>query len=684
MMRSQVAGVLSQLLANCPMRRPCVLPRIGPIWQHRYDTLATLAFTFRLLIVVIVWSDAIGARPVHAAELQAKSSRPREIEVTGIELEGNKAFSSKQIKAVLATKESSWLPWGEKHYYIKEDFEDDLRRIRAFYVDQGYPRARVVSHELRFNDRKDKVAITIRIEEGPPVVIESVQFFGFDELPETSRNFLRRTLAIQPGRVRRQDDIVAARDRYVLVLNERGYPYARVQALEGQGSKPNTVTITLAAEPGRQAKIGSLEIVGNTSVGEDIIRRYLAIGPGDQFRRSRLAESQRRLYNLELFQYVAFDVPNLASQPEEVPLRMIVTEGKHRRMQLGVGYGTEDKARVTANWRHVNFFGGARTLGFEGKYSSLDRGIRVNFTEPYFFSPSYKLTLSAQNWYADEPAFTLLTTGGRATVSREIVRRDPLRRRFSTTRAALTFVNEYEHQKISEEALNDPTFRDELIALGLDPRTGDQAGTVVAFAFDISHDTTRNILDARNGYVVSLHLEQAGSWLPGDFSYQETVFEGRHYLPIGPQMVLANRLRLGSITSPGSEEVNVPFFKRYFLGGSTSLRGWSRYQVGPLTDAGLPIGGFTLLEGSTELRFPIKGNLTGVAFLDYGNVWDMAWDFNLDDMVYAVGPGLRYRTPIGPVRLDFGYQLKRVEGLVIDGEPEKHRWRLHFSVGQAF
>jgi outer membrane protein insertion porin family len=150
------------------------------------------------------------------------------------------------------------------------------------------------------------------------------------------------------------------------------------------------------------------------------------------------------------------------------------------------------------------------------------------------------------------------------------------------------------------------------------------------------------------------------------------------------RFVVANRVRLGSITSPGSEDVNVPFFKRYFLGGSTSIRGWSRYQVSPLSGSGLPIGGYTVMEGSTELRFPIRGNFSGVMFVDYGNVWNRAWDFNLNDMVYAAGPGLRYNTPIGPVRFDFGYQLKRVDNLLVNGEPETHRWRVHFSIGQAF
>jgi outer membrane protein assembly complex protein YaeT len=639
---------------------------------------------FQIQIAAVVLWVFVSAIAPASAQHRSDRDRAADVIVKSVKLEGVSAIDESELKAVLATKAGGWLPWGEKQIFSQEDYNDDLRRIRAFYADRGYPSAKVAEQHVEYNDRKDEVDVRIRVEEGPPIVIQSVDFFGFDVFPTTTQNFLRRTLTLKAGEVRRQGDLVAARNRAQLLLNERGYPYARVQALEGPGSKPNTVTITLAAEPGRQAKFGPVEITGNSSVSKELIRRQLAFGEGDQFRMSRVAESQRRLYNLELFQYVNFDVPDLAAQPEQVPVKAVIQEGKHRRVGFGVGYGTEDKARVTANWRHVNFFGGARTLGLEGKYSSLDRGVRANFTEPYFFSPSYKLSLSAQNWYADEPAFTLLTRGGRASISREIARRDVSRRRFSTTRASVSFINEFESQTISNEALNDPTFRDELIALGLDPRTGEQEGTVVALAFDISHDTTRNLLDARNGYLLSLHLEQAGSWLPGDYSYYETVLEGRHYITVKRRLVVANRVRLASITSPGSEEVNVPFFKRYFLGGSTSLRGWSRYQVGPLSGSGLPIGGYTAFEGSSELRFPIRGNFSGVLFVDYGNVWNRAWDFNLDDMVYAAGPGLRYNTPIGPVRFDFGYQLKRVDNLVVNGEPETHRWRIHFSIGQAF
>ena len=128
----------------------------------------------------------------------------------------------------------------------------------------------------------------------------------------------------------------------------------------------------------------------------------------------------------------------------------------------------------------------------------------------------------------------------------------------------------------------------------------------------------------------------------------------------------------------------VPFYKRYFLGGATNLRGWGRFDVAPLSGSGLPIGGHSFVNFSTELRVPIRGKLGAVLFLDGGNVWTNPWDFDLSDLRYDVGPGLRYNTPIGPIRADFGYQLNRIPDLLVNGKPEERRFRFHFSIGQAF
>jgi outer membrane protein insertion porin family len=128
---------------------------------------------------------------------------------------------------------------------------------------------------------------------------------------------------------------------------------------------------------------------------------------------------------------------------------------------------------------------------------------------------------------------------------------------------------------------------------------------------------------------------------------------------------------------------DVPFSERYFLGGSTSLRGWGRFQVSPLTEEGLPIGGRALLDTSTELRFTF-GQFGAVAFVDAGQVWADSAGLGSSPLLLAAGPGLRWVSPIGIVRADVGFQLRRIPGLLVNGEPETRRWRIHFSIGQAF
>jgi outer membrane translocation and assembly module TamA len=203
-------------------------------------------------------------------------------------------------------------------------------------------------------------------------------------------------------------------------------------------------------------------------------------------------------------------------------------------------------------------------------------------------------------------------------------------------------------------------------------------------AFDITRNTTTSLLDARSGYMLTGHVEQAGKWLWGTYNYWAAGAEGRHFLPLGEQAVVASRLRFGSLVPTDDLGENVPFYKRYFLGGASSIRGWGRYEISPLSGFGFPIGGMSMLEGSTELRVPIKGKLGAAAFFDFGNVWADSWSLDVRDLRYAAGPGIRYETPIGPARFDVGYQLNPIEGLLVNGAPQKRRIRMHFSIGQAF
>lgn len=604
------------------------------------------------------------------------------VQVSSLKFTGTAAIKAEELKAVIATQENGFLPWGRRHYFDREEFDRDVQRIEAYYADKGYPSAKVVGLDVQVSPNKDKVDITVQINEGEPVIVEAIDFEGLDSIPADHRERLAGQLPQKVGNPRDQKLILASHDMVVSELRDHGFPYASVRVVERPGPSERRVGLGIVADTGPESVFGPITIEGDVSVDEDVIRRELAFREGELYQVSRMTESQRRLYGLELFQFVNVTPRLPEDRSATVPVHVTVAEGKHRRLQLGLGYGSEEKARARINWRHVNFTGGARTGETEAKWSSLEQGVRGSFTEPFLFQPGLSVRLTGSTWWAEEPIYEYRSSGGRIILSKDFSRAGAGADRGVRNSLSVSFIREYERYAISQSALDDPTFRDELIALGLDPDTGQGAGTLSAIEIDFERNTSAQPLNPRQGYSIGAHLESAGTAIGGSFEYNELVAEGRGYLPLGAGIVWANRARFGTLA--GSSASQIPYYKRYFVGGSTSLRGWGRYQVSPLSPAGLPIGGRSMMEVSTEARFGIRGKLSGVLFVDGGNAWIQAWDLNPRDLRWAVGPGIRYETPIGPVRFDLGLQLNPIDGLVIDGNPEERKWRVHFSIGQAF
>jgi outer membrane protein assembly complex protein YaeT len=604
------------------------------------------------------------------------------IKVKSLKFNGVKAVDAGRLRDALATHASSKLPWGTKAYFDRTRFDADLKRLQAFYLDRGYPDARVTGFDVKLNDKQDAVDITVTIDEGQPETIASIDFVGFDAIPANHLDDLKARMPIKVGQPRDRQLVVTTHEMAVNELKDHGFPYAKVATAEvDAGGDAKKKALTFTADPGKLAHFGPIAIAGNNSVSDRVIQRQLTFKPGDLYRRSVVQDSQRRLYGMELFQFVNIESLNQELQPEEVPTRITVAEGKHQRVNFGVGYGTEEKARVDTEYHHVNFFGGARSAGAHARYSSLDRGVRLDFNQPYFFAPHLSLGGEAQQWYTYTPAYRSSVRGLKATLTH---------RQSAQTSWSVFLQSEFDTSTVDPNVLSDPSLFNTLIALGLDPRTQEQRGTLNATGFDFQRSTADNLLNAHRGYQLAFHAEQAGRFVPGTFNYYAVSADGRHYLPLGNKLTVATRLQLGNIRpfgvpdEAGSLEQNIPFSKRYFLGGATSIRGWGRYEVSPLSESGQPYGGDSMMAASAELRAALRGSLGAVLFLDAGNVWADSWGIKLNDLRYAVGPGLRYQTPIGPIRFDLGYQLNPIPGLLVNGSEQTRRWRIHFSIGQAF
>ena len=178
-----------------------------------------------------------------------------------------------------------------------------------------------------------------------------------------------------------------------------------------------------------------------------------------------------------------------------------------------------------------------------------------------------------------------------------------------------------------------------------------------------------------------MHYEHAAPWLFGSNRFDEFNGDVRTYIPVGSS-VLAMRAQAGTVYAGAPS--TVPFSELYFLGGAMSERGWGRFEISPLDLNGLPVGGRTFAETSAELRVPLTPKITAVGFVDAGDVKLGSGSFSVLKLRADVGAGLRCSTPIGVMRMDYGYQLNPIPGLVINGKPEMRHWRIHFSIGQAF
>ena len=241
------------------------------------------------------------------------------IKVHSLSFKGVKAVDESRLKDALATRQSSKIPWGKKYFFDRSRFDADLKRVQAFYADRGYPDARVSGFDVKLNDKQDEVDLTVTIAEGEPVLVKSIAFSGFDAIPPAHLDELKKRVPLKVGQPRDRQLVVSTHEMAVNELKDHGFPYGKVSTAEDDGADGRQAALTFTAEPGTLAHFGTVDIVGNKSVDEHIIRRQLTFKPGELYQRSVVQDSQRRLYGLELFQFANVEALNQELQPDAVP-----------------------------------------------------------------------------------------------------------------------------------------------------------------------------------------------------------------------------------------------------------------------------------------------------------------------------------------------------------------------------
>jgi outer membrane protein assembly factor BamA len=674
----------------------------------------------RRVAALLLSLGAVLGPPWGGDALLGQSSRE---EVTHLRFVGNQRFPAEVLENAIITRETECrspvlLPfcWAgadfsqDPYFLSPREFSGDQRRLRLFYYQRGYRETVIDTTALR--PTRGEVEIIFRIQEGDPVRIVGLDFRGVEELPDSS--FLEE-LPLHVGDPLNALSLEATRDTLIERLSDRGYAHADVLLNYSiPGDSPLEARVVFDLYPGPATRIGPISVVGNVTVSEAVVRRMLPVSEGVPFSQKDIFDGQRNLYNLEIFTFAEIS-PVLDHVPDSIiPLMVRVAEGDVHRVRAGAGFSTSDCINTEASWASRNFLGGARRLQFTGRvskilaeifeqslcpeagtgpYGDLNWLVSADFTQPWLFSPRNALSASLFGAHVSVPDVFVrealgLNLGLTRTLSISTTVTFFIRPQLSTLDAAeFFFCSNY------------------LLCTPEDIAVVEGANRISPVGLRLSQDRRNQALSPTRGHALILDLEHAADWTGSDFRYMKVIGEGSWYTQGRSGWVFAARLR-GGIVAPGgfrglsnsesADEIVHPE-KRFFAGGSNSVRGFAQNRLGPQVlqleevedllepwkggpalcspeaimdlscDAGKlsdgaflprPSGGASLLEGSLEFRFPFSSPLwEGATFLDFGQVWAEPLGVNLSDLEFTPGFGIRYMSPIGPIRVDLAYRF---------------------------
>jgi outer membrane protein insertion porin family/translocation and assembly module TamA len=577
----------------------------------------------------------------------------REWRVEDISISGNSKFSRRELLAVMLTRQRPWYRfWEDRPIFDPVTFTDDLERLRRFYEARGYYQARI-SYELEIDRRDSLVKARIEVVENQPVIVSEVLVQGTGQVGAPPPS-LPEELPIRRGEIFTEEEYQKAELTLKDHLLNRGFAHVETSRRAEVDLSRNETAVRYTVDPGPPAVFGETIVEGTKDVEPRLVLRELTYSPGELFSFAKVDESRAKILGLDLFSAVKIAPRRTEGKPQVLPMEVEVIESPPRELRAGIGYGTEDEFRAQIEWRHNNWLGGGRRLSFSGKYSAITLTGEGKLIQPHFLSPRTQAVLSFRQDREDEETYLLNAT-----------RFQPrLEHRFSKTLTAFVGYRA-EYHDFSQIS---PTTVD---ALGGIRRNGVLSGPSLGLIWN----TTDDPFTPKKGEMLSLLVDQAGEIWGGQFAFYKIAVEGKKYLDLGWETVLANRIKIGFADALG-ERRNVPLSERFFSGGEKSVRGFGRRKLGPRSESGDPIGGLSLIEGSLELRRPLWGEIGGSLFLDFGQVSTGAFDLPVDDLEFSSGFGVSYNTPVGPIRLDIGFPFKPPRG--------ERPWQIHFSIGAYF
>ena len=585
-----------------------------------------------------------------------------------LDVQGNRYFTDDSIRErMFMTPKSFQFRHGRYSEALRRRDEESIINL---YQENGFRDVRVTSKVTDdYRGKAGDIAVVVGIQEGPQWFVSHLDVAGIQLLDAAS---IIPTLSSSEGQPFSEFNVAADRDAILAFYFTNGFPNASFEWSSKPGPKPTQVDLRFVVHEGEREFVRDVLVEGLDTTRTGLVVRNLLLAPGDPLSPIRMAETQRRLYDLGIFAKVDMAIQNPDGQAQRKYVVYDMEEAKKYSIagglgaeiaRIGGGVTSLDapagaagfSPRVSLDFTRLNFLGLGHTVSLRTRVSTLERRALIDYLAPRVRNHD-NLDLTFTGLYDDTrdvQTFSAKREEGSVQLSQRVSKPSTLLYRFS-----------YRRVSVSNLAIN--TILIPLLS---------QPVRVGIFSLNYIQDRRDDPIDAHKGIHNTIDFGFASRFFGSQVDFVRGLASNATYHRLGKKLVLARELTFGDLipfhygARTSQPLLAVPFPERFFSGGESSDRGFPENQAGPRDPTtGFPIGGTAMLFNKTELRFPVLGdNIAGVLFHDAGNVYStldkLSFRFHqrnqqdFDYMVHAVGFGVRYRTPIGPIRLDLAYSI---------------------------
>ncbi|MEK6760220.1 MAG: outer membrane protein assembly factor BamA [Deltaproteobacteria bacterium] len=575
-----------------------------------------------------------------------------EVKVKRITFIGNSHFDDSRLKGFMTTAEKGFFSVltssGKFNEYV---FHNDLAMIMGRYFDDGFINADILDQRVLLSEDKKWFSITVAVSEGDQFRVGAVDVSG--EILTTKEELIEK-FKLSKGDVFNRSKLTKWIDAVTEVYGDKGYAYAEIKPVTDLDTVNKTIDITLDIKKNELAYIERIDITGNLKTRDKVIRREIELGEGDLFSTSSMKRSRNNLRRLGYFEDVRVKQAQ-GSAGDKIKLDVDVKERPTGSLSLGFGYSSVDKLIGTASISQANFMGTGLKLDLSGTMSASSSKYVLGFTEPWLFDKPISAGFDLYKTERQYPDFTLRKNGFDVRLGFPITNR--------YTRGYVTYRLEDVH--IYDVA--------EVAAAYIKDQQG--TSTESSIKGQIKRDTRDDAFFPSEGSVENLSVEFAGGPIGGSTYFVKYEADAVKYFPGPWETTFSVRGSTGYVHSYSGKEV--PVYERYYLGGINSIRGFQTRSISPKDQAtGDSIGGKSMVVFNAEFLFPLlpEQNIKGLLFFDMGNAYTGRID--LGNMKRSAGTGVRWFSPMGPLRLELGFNLDPKDG------ESGQEW--DFTIGSAF